>query len=574
MGLDVQNVGLAGQTKVRINNNNNNQTFSAAPIQKSSTNLVLGITTAAATAIAGVALYKNHGTQKELKNALEKLTKTENDLKKIIEESKNNIKSAVENVVKPENKEAVKDVPKEVPNNKKKIYTGGTHIDYTSGTTSKEEKTIKKSADDTIDGLKLLEEDAAETRKAKKASDRRNQDWLNEQHKQKEQEYSDWWNKTLLEQEIKEGERILNEDALNLRREKKLSDIRNQKWLDEQHKIKEEEMNQLYAENSDKLDELEKLADKRIASKYEAILDKEAKEAHYAQKASDKRNQEWLDAQHNLKEKEMNIFYARRSRKLKQLSKLADKRLGEKYEAILDKEAAENLQYKKMSDKRNQDWLNAQHQKKEDEYSNWWNKTLFEKEAKEGEEFLKNDADVKFKDKKMSDERNQKWVNEQHDIKEQKMNEFYAQNSENLDKLEQLADERLAKKYETLMKEADIAEQQAIKASDKRNQKWVENQHKLKEKEYSDWWNKALFEKEAKEGERILEEDAAEIRKAKKASDRRNEEWLKEQHRIKEEEMNERYMYNDIEIQYIYFKARVKNYFKSLIKRLFSRNEN
>lgn len=573
MGLDVQNVGLAGQTKVRINKNNN-QTFSAAPIQKSSTNLVLGLTTAAATAIAGVALYKNHGTQKELKNALEKLTKTENDLKKIIEESKNNIKSAVENVVKPENKEAVKDVTKEVSNNKKKIYTGGTHVDYTSGTTSKEEKTIKKSADDTIDGLKLLEEDAAETRKAKKASDRRNQDWLNEQHKQKEQEYSDWWNKTLLEQEIKEGERILNEDALNLRREKKLSDIRNQKWLDEQHKIKEEEMNQLYAENSDKLDELEKLADKRIASKYEAILDKEAKEARYAQKTSDKRNQEWLDAQHNLKEKEMNIFYARRSRKLKQLSILADKRLGEKYEAILDKEAAENLQYKKMSDKCNQEWLNAQHQKKEEEYSNWWNKTLLEKEAKEGEEFLKNDADVKFKDKKMSDERNQKWVNEQHDIKEQKMNEFYAQNSENLDKWEQLADERLAKKYETLMKEADIAEQQAIKASDKRNQKWVENQHKLKEKEYSDWWNKALFEKEAKEGERILEEDAAEIRKAKKASDRRNEEWLKEQHRIKEEEMNERYMYNDIEIQYIYFKARVKNYFKSLIKRLFSRNEN
>ena len=511
MGLDVQNVGLAGQTKVRINKKNNNQTFSAAPIQKSSTNLVLGMTTAAATAIAGVALYKNHGTQKELKNALEKLTKTENDLKKIIEESKNNIKSTVENVVKQENKEAVKDVTKEVSNNKKKIYTGGTHIDYTSGTTSKEEKTIKKSADDTIDGLKLLEEDAAEARKAKKASDRRNQDWLNEQHKQKEQEYSDWWNKTLLEQETKEGERILNEDALNLRREKKLSDIRNQKWLDEQHKIKEEEMNQLYAENSDKLDELEKIADKRIASKYEVIL---------------------------------------------------------------DKEAAENLQYKKMSDKRNQEWLKAQHQKKEEEYSNWWNKTLFEKEAKEGEEFLKNDADVKIKDKKMSDERNQKWVNEQHDIKEQKMNEFYAQNSENLDKLEQLADERLAKKYETLMKEADLAEQQAIKASDKRNQKWVENQHKLKEKEYSDWWNKALFEKEAKEGERILEEDAAEIRKAKKASDRRNEEWLKEQHRIKEEEMNERYMYNDIEIQYIYFKARVKNYFKSLIKRLFSRKEN
>ena len=170
--------------------------------------------------------------------------------------------------------------------------------------------------------------------------------------------------------------------------------------------------------------------------------------------------------------------------------------------------------------------------------------------------------------------RNQKWLNEQHDIKEQEMNQFYVENSEKLDKLEQIADERLAEKYETLMKEADIAEQQAKKASDKSNQKWLEKQHKLKEQEYSDWWNKTLFEKEAKEGERILEEDAAEIRKAKKASDRRNEEWLKEQHRIKEEEMNERYIYNDIEIQYIYFKAKIKNYVKSLIKRFFSKKDN
>ena len=571
MGLEVQKIGINSQTAVKIDKKNN-QTFLAAPVKKTSADLILGMTTAAATVVAGVALYKNHGTQKELKSVLEKLTKTENELKKVIEESKNNIKSAVEDVVKNENKETVNSAKKEVLENKKKHYSSGIHINNTP--VSKEEKSTKKIEDVVSENLNILEDDAAAARKAKKASDRRNQEWLEKQHKLKEQEYSNWWNKTLLKQETKEGERILADDAANLRREKKLSDIRNQKWLDEQHNIKEQEMNQFYADNSEKFDELEKLADKRIRAKYEAILDNEEKEARYAKKASDRRNQEWLNGQHKQKEQEMNIFYARRSRKLKQLSKLADKRLGEKYEKLLDSEAAEKLKAKKVSDRRNQEWLESQHKLKEQEYSNWWNKTLFDKEAKDGEEVLKNDADAKIKAKKISDVRNQKWLNEQHDIKEQEMNQFYVENSEKLDKLEQIADERLAEKYETLMKEADIAEQQAKKASDKSNQKWLEKQHKLKEQEYSDWWNKTLFEKEAKEGERILEEDAAEIRKAKKASDRRNEEWLKEQHRIKEEEMNERYIYNDIEIQYIYFKAKIKNYVKSLIKRFFSKKDN
>ena len=571
MGLEVQNIGINSQTAVKIDKKNN-QTFLAAPVKKTSADLILGMTTAAATVVAGVALYKNHGTQKELKSALEKLTKTENELKKVIEESKNNIKSAVEDVVKNENKETVNSAKKEVLENKKKHYSSGIYVNNIP--VSKEEKSTRKIEDVVPENLNILEDDAAAARKAKKVSDRRNQEWLEKQHKLKEQEYSNWWNKTLSKQETKEGERILADDAANLRREKKLSDIRNQKWLDEQHNIKEQEMNQFYADNSEKFDELEKLADKRIRVKYETILDNEEKEARYAKKASDRRNQEWLNCQHKQKEQEMNIFYARRSRKLKQLSKLADKRLGEKYEKLLDSEVAEKLKAKKVSDRRNQEWLESQHKLKEQEYSNWWNKTLFDKEAKEGEVVLKNDTDAKIKAKNISDVRNQKWLNEQHDIKEQEMNQFYVENSEKLDKLEQIADERLAEKYETLMKEADIAEQQAKKASDKRNQKWLEKQHKLKEKEYSDWWNKALFEKEAKEGERVLEEDAAEIRKAKKASDRRNEEWLKEQHRIKEEEMNERYIYNDIEIQYIYFKAKIKNYVKSLIKRFFSKKDN
>ena len=49
----------------------------------------------------------------------------------------------------------------------------------------------------------------------------------------------------------------------------------------------------------------------------------------------------------------------------------------------------------------------------------------------------------------------------------------------------------------------------------------------------------ASLMKETQEGLRILEEDASVARKARKASDRRNQEWVEKQHRQKEQEINE-----------------------------------
>lgn len=58
--------------------------------------------------------------------------------------------------------------------------------------------------------------------------------------------------------------------------------------------------------------------------------------------------------------------------------------------------------------------------------------------------------------------------------------------------------EQLNKQFEAEELQKELQLKNKIKESNARNQKWVEEQHKLKEQEYSDWWNKALDEQEAK----------------------------------------------------------------------------
>ena len=62
---------------------------------------------------------------------------------------------------------------------------------------------------------------------------------------------------------------------------------------------------------------------------------------------------------------------------------------------------------------------------------------------------------------------------------------------------------------------------------------------------------------------RILEEDASVARKARKASDRRNQEWLEKQYRQKELEMNEFYNQHNLRLGYLNVKANVRHFVNS-----------
>ena len=188
-----------------------------------------------------------------------------------------------------------------------------------------------------------------------------------------------------------------------------------------------------------------------------------------------------------------------------------------------------------------------------------------EKETQEGLRILEEDASAARKARKASDRRNQEWLEKQHRQKEQEINEFYSQNADKLNEMESLADKRLADRWVKEQENNAEAVRKARKASDRRNQEWLEKQHKQKEQEYSDFWNKELNEKETQEGLRILEEDASVARKARKASDRRNQEWLEKQYRQKELEMNEFYNQHNLRLGYLNVKANVRHFVNSKV---------
>ena len=128
-------------------------------------------------------------------------------------------------------------------------------------------------------------------RQAVEASDARNAEWLNEQHKLKEAEYA----KLFDEADIREGERILDAEAASRQAYIKASDTRNAEWLNEQRKVKEAD----YA----------KLFDEADIREGERILDAEAVSEQAYIKASNAHNKEWTKEQHDLKEKGCNKLF-------------------------------------------------------------------------------------------------------------------------------------------------------------------------------------------------------------------------------------------------------------------------
>ncbi len=170
-------------------------------------------------------------------------------------------------------------------------------------------------------------------RQAVEASDARNAEWLNEQHKLKEAEYA----KLFDEADIREGERILDAEAASRQAYIKASDTRNAEWLNEQRKVKEAD----YA----------KLFDEADIREGERILDAEAASEQAYIKASDTRNAEWLNEQRKVKEAD----YAK-------LFDEADIREGER---ILDAEAVSEQAYIKASNAHNKEWTKEQHDLKE-----------------------------------------------------------------------------------------------------------------------------------------------------------------------------------------------------------------
>lgn len=96
MVQDVNQVELAPKQKVNFK-----QAPVTAPAAKEcGKDILLYLTTLASAAVAGIALYKNHGAQKELTKALEKLKTSENSMKKLAEETENKIKNAVDEALK------------------------------------------------------------------------------------------------------------------------------------------------------------------------------------------------------------------------------------------------------------------------------------------------------------------------------------------------------------------------------------------------------------------------------------------------------------------------------------------
>ncbi len=110
------------------------------------------------------------------------------------------------------------------------------------------------------------------------------------------------------------------------------------------------------------------------------------------------------------------------------------------------------------------------------------------------------------------------------------------------DDIKNNADNFDATKYlDDLEKEA----KEKLAQSNKNNDEWLEQQHKLKEEEYSNWWNNAMKEKEEisekakKEAQEYLENEEKALKDKVAQSNRRNEEWLQEQRNIREAEYSD-----------------------------------
>ena len=260
------------------------------PVKKQSSykgvDLLMGLTAIASTVIAGIALHNNKVLKKELKTVSNKLIEAEKKIQKTANELKNLTKKEIPSV-------NTNDVVNEIITNNQTSKTSNKVIRH-----SKNKKKVNKQ--------QIHNNEAQNTQNNKKQ-------WQ-ESFQQVEQ------NST------QEGLRILEEDASAARKARKASDRRNQEWVEKQHRQKEQEINEFYSQNADKLNEMEALADKRLADRWVKEQENNAEVARKARKASDRRNQEWVEKQHRQKEVEMNEFYNQHNLRLGYLSVKANVR--------------------------------------------------------------------------------------------------------------------------------------------------------------------------------------------------------------------------------------------------------
>ena len=237
--------------------------------------LLLGLAALASTAIAGIALYKNHNIQKQLNKTLKKLEETQSELKKVTKNAEEKIKNSVEEAVNKVKVEVRTEAKPEVtpPAKKRKHRTSSSYRSSGGDTAGKD--MVDRSGEDieklAREGAAIIDAEEAALRKAKKASDLRNQDWVARQRKIEEQRYSDEFNKAMDEKLAREGEAIIDAEEAALRKAKKASDLRNQDWVDKQHRTKEQEYNRWFEENKEAFDAIEENADLELTRKAENL---------------------------------------------------------------------------------------------------------------------------------------------------------------------------------------------------------------------------------------------------------------------------------------------------------------
>ena len=248
--------------------------------------LLMGLTAIASTVIAGIALHNNNVLKKELKTVSNKLTEAEKTIQKTANELKNQTKKEIPSV---NTKEVVNEI---ITNNQ---------TSNTSKKVIKQSKNKKK-----VNKQQIHNNEAQNTQNNKKQ-------WQ-ESFQQVE------------ENSTQEGLRILEEDASVARKARKASDRRNQEWVEKRDRQKEVEMNEFYSQNADRLNELDALADKRLADRWVKEQENSAEIARKARKASDRRNQEWVEKRDRQKEQEMNEFYNQHNLRLGYLNVKANVR--------------------------------------------------------------------------------------------------------------------------------------------------------------------------------------------------------------------------------------------------------
>ena len=231
----------------------------------------------------------------------------------------------------------------------------------------------------------------------------------------------------------KKGLKEIQKAEFAERHEKIASHSANKKWLKEQHDMKEQEYQKLFDEHFAQK-EKEQFAEDAAKGLRQIELEQDGK--RYSQLASEAKNANWLKEQHDIKEQEyQKLFDEHFAQKEKEKFLGEDATEGVK---ILDAEKQAAKDAKLESEIRNEAYLKEQHDMKEQEYQKLFDEHFAQKEK---EKFLGEDATegVKIldaekqaaKDAKLASEtKNQAYIEEQTDKKEQEYQKLFDKNFE------------------------------------------------------------------------------------------------------------------------------------------------